>query len=340
MSTQLTPSIQAKTIAVLGANGRLSREVARAFHAAGWQVCAITRNGKSPALANLSGMTFAAADAIDRDQVITATEGCDVVFNGLNPPYTDWADKAMPMAENAIAAAKTNGAVHLFPGNVYNFGSGMPATLTPDIPYQPDHRKGQIRLQMEEMFTDAAKAGDVQTIILRAGDFFGGDGTGSWFDLVLASKIAKGKFTYPGNRNIIHAWAYLPDLAKAFVGLADNAAGLAMFETFHFEGHNVTGDAMHQAAEAAMGCEVKRGGLPPLLVRIGGLFRPMMREVGEVFYLWTTPHAMKDERLTAVIGKLPHTPLDEAVRAALAGQGWLKGPVSADKATRSMMAKA
>lgn len=314
----------ARTIAVLGANGRLSREAARAFHRAGWHVIAITRSGQSDALASLDGIELRAADALDCQAVIAATAGADVIFNGLNPPYTDWAEKALPMAENALAAAEKHDALHLFPGNVYNFGSRLPEILTPKTPFRPDHRKARIRCEMEALFEQAAASGRVKTVILRAGDFFGGDGTGSWFDLVIAKRAGKGIFTWPGRADIPHAWAYLPDLADAFVRVTEKADILPGFSRFHFAGHNTSGIEMHAAAEKAMGRRLKRASLPGFMLKIAGLFSPMMRETGQVFYLWQKPHRMDGAALEAVIGPLPHTPLDLAVRDALKALGHLQ----------------
>jgi nucleoside-diphosphate-sugar epimerase len=45
------------------------------------------------------------------------------------------------------------------------------------------------------------------------------------------------------------------------------------------------------------------------------------REMREMRYLWRTPISMDNSRLTAVLGKEPHTPLDEAVEATLIGLG-------------------
>ena len=314
-------TIPPHTIAVLGANGRLSREVARTFHRAGWHVIAITRSGQSAAFANLEGIELRAADALDRQALIAATAGADVIFNGLNPPYTDWAEKALPMAENALAAAEKHHALHLFPGNVYNFGSALPESLTPQTPFRPDHRKAQIRCQMETLFEQAAGSGRVKTVILRAGDFFGSDGTGSWFDLVIAKRAGKGIFTWPGKADILHAWAYLPDLAEAFVHLVKKADTLPGFSHFHFAGHNVSGLEMHAAAEKAMGQKLKHASLPGFVLKIAGLFSPMMRETSQVFYLWQKPHRMDGTALEDVIGPLPRTPLDHAVRDALKALG-------------------
>ena len=83
----------------------------------------MTRDGKLPA--ELAGAASVAADALDRQSLIDATRGADIIFNGFNPVYTDWST-ALPMAENVMAACRANGAWHLFPGTVYNFGSPIP----------------------------------------------------------------------------------------------------------------------------------------------------------------------------------------------------------------------
>jgi nucleoside-diphosphate-sugar epimerase len=41
----------------------------------------------------------------------------------------------------------------------------------------------------------------------------------------------------------------------------------------------------------------------------------------EMRYLWREPLRMSNQRLQAVLGKEPHTPLDQAVEAALDGMG-------------------
>ncbi|TIW02024.1 MAG: NAD-dependent epimerase/dehydratase family protein, partial [Mesorhizobium sp.] len=132
-------------IAILGANGRLSRVVGKAFINAGFDVRAVTRTGKVPA--ELKGATTVAGDALDRQSLIRATQGVDIVFNGLNPIYTDWG-KCMPMAENVMAACRANNALHLFPGTVYNYGSPMPQVITEATPFHPTTERGRIRCAM------------------------------------------------------------------------------------------------------------------------------------------------------------------------------------------------
>jgi nucleoside-diphosphate-sugar epimerase len=306
-----------KTIAVLGANGRLGTVAAKAFVKEGWQVRAVTRNGSTA----IEGATGFACDALSAADVMRATQGVGHVFNGLNPRYDLWPAMVMPLARNVMDAGRKNGFVHLFPGNVYNYGRAIPSRPSEDTPFTGDHRKAAIRIEAEQLFRDAANDGGAKTVILRAGDFFGGSGTGSWFDMVIASKVAKGTFTYPGPLDLVHAWAYLPDLAAAFVKLAEKAGTMPAFSQFNFGGHNVTGAQLKAAMEAAIGKPLKTAGLPWQMIKLGGLVYPMWRELGEMDYLWKQPHALDRTRLEAAVGSLPDTPLETAVARALRDLG-------------------
>lgn len=303
------------SIAVLGARGRLGRAVARAFMNAGYEVRAITRDGRLPA--ELAGAGATAADALDRKSLIDATVGVDIVFNGLNPIYSDWST-VLPMAENVMAACHANGAQHLAAGTVYNFGSPLPALITEDTPQKPTTEKGRIRAAQERLYRREADAGRVRTILLRAGDFFGGKGTGSWFDLVIVSKLARGVYTAPGPTDLVHAWAYLPDLAAAFVALADRRDTLGAYESLNFPGHSLTDLEIKAALENVVGRKLKLASMPWWVLRAGSPFVPMWKAIASMSYLRFEPHELVSSRLEGIIGAIPHTPLDRAIEGALA----------------------
>ncbi|MDX8537761.1 SDR family oxidoreductase [Mesorhizobium abyssinicae] len=316
-------------IAILGANGRLGRVVGKAFIDAGFDVRAVTRSGKVPA--ELKGAAAIAGDALDRGSLIRATQGVDIIFNGLNPIYTDWG-KCLPMAENVMAACGANGALHLFPGTVYNYGSPMPRVITEDTPFRPTTEKGRIRVAMEDLLRREAEAGRVRTILLRAGDFFGGTGSGSWFDLVVAAKMAKGIYTAPGPADLAHEWAYLPDFAAAFVGLARNLDKLGFYEALNFPGHAVTDLDIKAAAENALGSKLKLGFMPWWVLRAGSPFVAMWREIVSMSYLRFEEHQLVSTRLEKIIGEIPHTRLDQAVKEAMRDIGIAVAPASREAA--------
>ena len=105
--------------------------------------------------------------------IAAAARGSDVVLHALNVPYTDWSRLALPLAYSAITAAETAGATLLFPGNLYNYGSPLPPLIDETTPMRPTSRKGRLRVAIEERMAEAAERG-MRTIILRAGDFYGG----------------------------------------------------------------------------------------------------------------------------------------------------------------------
>ena len=158
----------------------------------------------------------------------------------------------------------------------------------------------------------------MQTIVLRAGDFYGGTKPQSWLDLIILSKLRKDIFTWGGPTDIPHAFAYLPDLGKAFVALAEKRDELAAFERFHFAGHTLTGLQMKAAAEAASGRKLTLKGMPWTLLRAAGLFSPMMREIVKMSYLWRTPHSLDGWKLEQVIGRLPRPTRSTRIRQAIA----------------------
>lgn len=301
-------------IAILGGRGRLGRAVAKAFLDAGYQVRAITRDGTLPA--ELAGAEAFAADALDRQSLVAATRGMDIVFNGLSPVYPDWSS-VLPMAENVMAACHANGALHMVAGTVYNFGSPMPAVISEDTPQRPTTDKGRIRAEQEELYRNEADAGRVRTVLLRAGDFFGGKGTGSWFDLIIASKLAKGVYTAPGPVDLVHAWAYLPDLARTFVALADRRESLGAYESFNLPGHSLTDLEIKAAMGRVTGRKLRLASMPWWVLRAGSPFVPMWKAIVSMSYLRFEPHRLVSMRLGAAIGEIPHTPLDEAVKGAL-----------------------
>jgi nucleoside-diphosphate-sugar epimerase len=308
-----------RSVIVLGANGRFGQAAVSAFAAAGWRVLAHSR--RAPAQPLPSGASHSAA-ALDQLPAGTA----QVVVHGLNPVYTRWDREALPLARQGMDLAQRLGATFMLPGNVYNFGTAMPARLQPGMPQRPDTAKGRLRLQMEAEMQQRAIHG-LHSVVLRAGDFFGG-GRGGWLDMAVLASLPQRKLVYPGPLDVPHAWAYLPDLARAFVAVASSAERPA-FSVQHFAGHTLTGAQLLAAVEraaAALGIVPaagwRHGGMPWPLLRIGGLVVPMWRALAEMEYLWRVPHALDDSALQAQFGPLPVTPLDSALRQTLQQLGF------------------
>ncbi len=316
------------TALVLGATGGIGGEVARQLRAAGWTVRALRRGGEQ-AMERRDGMVWIRGDAMNRDDVMAAADGCSVIVHAVNPPgYRRWAELVMPMIDNTIAAAKAQGATIVLPGTVYNFGPSAFPVLREDSPQEPITRKGAIRVEMEQRLRQASFEG-CQVIVVRAGDFFGPKPGNSWFSQGLLKPNQPVKVVnLPGAKGVGHQWSYLPDVARTMVELVQCRDTLEPFAAFHMAGHwDADGTEIAAAISRVV---VKRGAAKPSvrafpwwLTAMAAPFVPTLRELREMRYLWSTPVSQNNAKLLAVLGHEPHTPLDEAVEAALQGMGCL-----------------
>ena len=297
------------TITVLGINGHIGHAVAEAFVAAGWQVTGFGRSNKRP----IAGVSFVQGDAESVEDMRRAIADSDVVFNGLHLPYHQWTEGRMEALHTRIIEAMgTDGKTMLFPGTIYNYAA-TDRYVTPDLPQRPEKERGEIRKRSEELLQAAAARGDIQAIVLRAGDFYGPGTTGDWFDQGILHEARKGKVALIGTPGIGHSWAFLPDLARAFEKLAWHRKALAPFENFHFAGNFVTPEQMGAAIAAAAPEPVKLSYFPRILFTLMGLTDPIMRDIARMGYLWNNAMELKDARLDTLLGPGFSTPFEEAI---------------------------
>jgi nucleoside-diphosphate-sugar epimerase len=313
-----------QTVLILGARGRFGLAATQAFADAGWTVLAQIRPDSPIPVGDLreGRIRWIASDLNDIDVLVMQAKGAHVVVNALNPAYTSeaWQAQGLVLMEASIAVARALQATLMFPGNVYNFGADMPGVLHEDTPQLAQTVMGKVRVAMELRLKEAG----IRAVVIRAGNFFGA-GSGAVFDQVMVKNTRKGELTYLGERNVLGAWAYVPDLARAFVAVAHKRAGLRAFEVLHFAGHSLTGQdwlsvlnpvaRTQRWVSAASPLKFKQ--LPWLVIRIGALVVPTWAALLSLRYLWQTPHALDNTRLVGLIGAEPHTQLDDAVTAAL-----------------------
>jgi nucleoside-diphosphate-sugar epimerase len=155
-----------QTVLVLGATGRFGRNAAKAFQDAGWHVRRFDRS---------------------RDRLEEAVRGVDVIVNGFNPVYPDWARDLPRLTREVIGAARMSGASVIVPGNVYVFGESTPPPWSAESPHRAQNSLGRLRREMEETYA----ASGVRTILIRAGDFIDTEASGNWFDSDLPPEISR-----------------------------------------------------------------------------------------------------------------------------------------------------
>lgn len=283
-----------KTVLVLGAGGLFGGHAATAFANAGWQVRRYKRG---------TDMTAAAM-------------GAEVIVNALNPPnYHAWATLIPEITDQVIAAGLASGATVIVPGNVYVYGN-QPGPWGPDTPHRPVSRKGVIRSQMEATYRAASDRG-LCTIILRGGDFLAPGSGRAVMDILVLKHLARGKVTAIGDSSAKRAYAYLPDMTRAAVALAERRDSLPAFADIPFAGDVFSVRDLARALERLSGRTLKITQFPWITLRLAAPFWELAREFLEMRYLYDLPHSLDPAPLRALLPDFHPTPLDDILRAHL-----------------------
>ena len=311
---------------VLGATGGVGRALVAELAAQGRPVRAVSRSARSvPA-----GAEAFPADITDRTALARAVRGATVVHHAAQPPYTRWPQEFPAMTRAVTDAAAVVGAHLVVVDNLYGYGPvaggygpGTPAgPMTERTPLRATGRKGAVRAAMATELLAAHAAGRLPVALARFGDYHGPHGTGSLlgeqlFDAVLAGKPV----TWLGSADHPHSVAYLPDIARALVVLAD--APHAFGRAWHLpHAPAATPRELVRIVQLAAGQQHRMRVLPAVVVRAAGLVVPMARELAELAYQVQAPFVADDSAFGALVGDVPVTPHEQALAATLA---WFAG---------------
>ncbi len=283
------------TALVLGASGGFGGQVALALQAAGWQVKRYKRG----------------------TDMAVAAKGARLIVNGLNPPaYHDW-DRLIPeITASVLAAGRASGATLLVPGNVYPYGM-QPTPWGPDTPHRPVSRKGRIRTTMEAAYREAAEGGGPRTILLRGGDFLLAEAPQMLMNRMTLAKVGTGKVTALGPADALHAYAYLPDMARAAVGLVALGDALPAFADIPFAGHVFTINDLAAHLTRLTGRAMRVTQFPLWFFTAASPFWELARELREMLYLNRYPHELDPGPLRHWLPDYQDTPLDAVILAHL-----------------------
>ena len=110
---------------------------------------ALRRRGESVRLVNRSGhapvpddVEVVGGDARDPGFTSAAAKGARVVYQTLNPPYTEWTAQFPALQAGVLAAAQATGARLVSMENVYMYGRPAGRPLTEDRSYDAHTEEG------------------------------------------------------------------------------------------------------------------------------------------------------------------------------------------------------
>jgi nucleoside-diphosphate-sugar epimerase len=299
-----------KPMAVILGAGPVGLAVGSGFAQRGIAVRYVTRSGRP-----VPGAESVAADVRESSALEEASKGATVLVNAVGAPYQHW-ERDLPPIQNAVlAAARVTGAVAVFAENLYSYDARvLPLTeLSAEV---PPTRKGALRLRLSQQWLEAHRSGSVRGVAVRASDYFGPGATrspNSHFGSRFFPGLEAGKpVAFLGNPDALHSFTYLPDYARALVDVAlDSRAWGRSWIAPSLPPTTARTVAGLFAAQA--GRAVKVGRLPSTMVKLLGVFDPMIREVVEMLYQFEREFTVDASAWEAHFG-WKATELEQAVR--------------------------
>ncbi len=200
---------------------------------------------------------------------------------------------------------------------VYPFGKPQAERVNEDHPRQPHTFEGRMRKEQEDLVLAAHDTGKIQTAILRLPDFYGPGVDKSFLWSAFQSAKTGKRAQLIGPIDMPHEFVYIPDAGATIARLI--AEPKAWGHAWNLGGAGITSTrAMADEIFAQAGRKPKYMVAGNTMLRIFGLFNPMVRELVEMHYLLTSPVILDDTRLKNLLGELPKTPYKQGILQTLA----------------------
>jgi nucleoside-diphosphate-sugar epimerase len=240
---------------------------------------------------------FMACDVLDAGQARAAMEGAAqaVVTVGFEYKGEVWKRDWPKATANLLAAAEASGARVVHIDNMYMYGpqarSHTAAAISEETPLTSYGRKPAARAEVTRMWMKAGREGRVRWAALRAPDFYGPGVKLSHLGETGLQAIAAGKSaTLLMAPDLPHAFAYVPDIARAALSLLE-----AGDEDFNQAWHvpcapaRTPRELLQMGADAA-GRKLKMTAMPTWMLLALGTVMPMLREFAEMRFTWNRPY--------------------------------------------------
>lgn len=299
---------------VLGASGGIGNAVVKVLAEQGKTVRGINRSGKAKVP---HGVKMIAADLRNLDEAVKASEGATHIYNCVNAMYNKWDEIYPDITYKFIELLKITGAKGIVVDNLYMYGEEVSEPYREDMEYLAEGKKGKLRAKSANIYEEAMKSGQINALICRAPDFYGPGVTKSSFygDRVFP-KILEGKgIQVIGKIDQPHAMIYVFDYAKAIIKLADDHSAYGQIW------HAPMAEALSQEQYLRLAYELagtsgKISSTPTIMLKILGIFIPIIKEIKEMMYEWDKPYFVNTDKYTSKYGN-GGTPHKEAMLATL-----------------------
>ena len=252
-------------------------------------------------------------DVNDHSKIDKAIAGSEVVYVVIGFEYklSVWRKTWPPFLKAVIKSCKTHHAKLVFFDNVYMYDKSAIPCMRETSPIHAPSKKGQVRQQLYEMIMKDVEKGSLTALIARSADFYGPDNKNSGLNMMVVDNLLKGKKAQAlGNINKIHTYTYTPDAAKATALLGNTIDAYNQVWHVPTTKEHLTNRQWIQLIADELKVETKIQTVPVWLIKILGLFMPIMKEFPEMIYQYEQDYIFDSTKFEKRFGITATAPKD------------------------------
>jgi len=305
-------------IGLVGAAGAMGQGVARALVARGRPFRVIGRSARAleSSFGATPGVERATWNPDDAASVRAAVRGLDTLVYLVGVPYDRFAQHPVVMGQTLAGAIAEGVQRMVLVGTVYPYGAPRTTPVTEDHPREPHTFKGRMRKAQEDLLLEADAAGKIRGTVLRLPDFYGPDIEKSFLHDAFVAALQGRTANLIGPIDTPHEYVFVPDVGPVLLDLADRPEAYGRW--WHLGGAGtISQREFVTKVFAAAGRAPKFRVAGRNLLRVMGLFNPLMRELVEMHYLQTTPVVLDDSALQKLLGPVKKTSYEDGIRKTL-----------------------
>jgi nucleoside-diphosphate-sugar epimerase len=305
-------------IGLVGAAGAMGRSVAQALAARGRPFRVIGRNAGAleSTFGAISGVERTTWSPDDAASVRAAVRGLDTLVYLVGVPYDRFDQHPVVMGQTLAGAIAEGVQRMVLVGTVYPYGTPRATPVTESHPREPHTFKGRMRKAQEDLLLEADAAGKIRGAVLRLPDFYGPDIEKSFLHDAFVAALQGRTANLIGPIDRPHEYVFVPDVGPVLLDLANRPEAYGRW--WHLGGPGtITQRAFVTKVFAAAGNPPKLRVAGKNVLRVMGLFNPLMRELVEMHYLQTTPVVLDDSALQKLLGPVRKTTYEDGIRKTL-----------------------
>jgi len=226
-------------------------------------------------------------DVNDLNQLDKAIDGSEVVYVVIGFEYklSVWQNTWPKFLQAVINSCKKHNAKLVFFDNVYMYDQSAIPHMTESSAINAPSKKGKVRQQLHEMIMSEVEKGTLIALIARSADFYGPDNKSSAIGLMVVDNFLKGKSAQAfGDIHKIHNYTYTPDAAMATALLGNTADAYNQVWHVPTTSEKLTTKQWINIVAEEMKVEPKVQVIPEWMIKLLGIFMPIMKEFPEMLY--------------------------------------------------------